>query len=143
MLYTDGGMGMNFELSGKPVRDIVQTSFVLDGQKHHYFNQKEGWQRFKWPGLSPAPGAMLTWTSVHTGERLYGDYQGIWGLIRLLEQAKVTPLDDGDSRFKLTIKAPDGLELTWHLRTEMGTGPLTLLKLKGFTLPRQIFLVNS
>jgi type VI secretion system protein ImpL len=110
VLYTDGGMGMNFELSGKPVRDVVQTSFVLDGQKHHYFNQKEGWQRFKWPGLSPAPGAMLTWTSVHTGERLYGDYQGIWGLIRLFEQAKVTPLDDGDSRFKLTGK-PDAFYL--------------------------------
>jgi type VI secretion system protein ImpL len=143
VLYTDGGMGMNFELSGKPVRDIVQTSFVLDGQKHHYFNQKEGWQRFKWPGLSPAPGASLTWTSVHTGERLYGDYQGIWGLIRLFEQAKVTPLDDGDSRFKLTIKAPDGIDLTWHLRTEMGTGPLALLKLKGFTLPREIFLLDK
>jgi type VI secretion system protein ImpL len=142
VLYTDGGMGLSFELSGKPVRDIVQTTFVLDGEEHQYFNQKEGWQRFRWPGLSPHPGTSLTWTSVYTGERLFGDYQGTWGLIRLLEQAKATPLDDGDSRYQLVITAPDGIGLTWHLRTEMGAGPLALLKLRGFTLPREIFLTK-
>nr|WP_285864751.1 ImcF-related family protein [Pseudomonas sp. BGr12]MDL2423416.1 type VI secretion protein VasK [Pseudomonas sp. BGr12] len=140
VLYTDGGMGLSFELSGKPVRDVVQTRFVLDGQAHHYFNQKESWQRFAWPGLSDRPGTSLTWTSVDSGERLFGDYQGTWGLIRWLEQAQVTPLDDGDSRYRLVLKAPDGLGLTWHLRTELGAGPLALLKLRGFTLPPRIFM---
>ncbi|MNL64148.1 hypothetical protein D3C87_1883390 [compost metagenome] len=83
---------------------------------------------------------MLTWTSVRSGERLFGDFQGSWGLIRLLEQAQVTALDDGDSRYRVVLKAPDGLGLTWHLRTELGAGPLALLKLRGFKLPKQIFL---
>jgi type VI secretion system protein ImpL len=140
VLYTDGGLGLGFELRGKPVRDIVQTTFVLNGEKHEYFNQKESWQRFNWPGRSDHPGAMLTWTSVRAGERLFGDFQGTWGLIRLLEKAKVTPLDDGDSRYRVVLTAPDGLGLTWHLRTELGAGPMALLKLRGFTLPTQIFL---
>ncbi|MNO71701.1 hypothetical protein D3C76_626220 [compost metagenome] len=140
VLYTDGGMGLGFELSGKAVRDVVQTTFVLNGEKHHYFNQKESWQRFNWPGRSDKPGVMLTWTSVRSGERLFGDFQGSWGLIRLLEQAQVTALDDGDSRYRVVLKAPDGLGLTWHLRTELGAGPLALLKLRGFKLPQQIFL---
>ncbi|MCQ3032706.1 type VI secretion protein VasK [Pseudomonas syringae] len=140
VLYTDGGMGLSFELSGKAARDVVQTTFILNGEKHEYFNQREKWQRFSWPGRGDYPGASLSWISVKTGERLYGNYQGTWGLIRLLEQAQMTLLDDGESRYRMIIKAPDELSLTWNLRTEMGAGPLELLKLRGFKLPKEIFL---
>ncbi|MBV7545614.1 type VI secretion protein VasK [Pseudomonas sp. PDM26] len=140
VLYTDGGMGLSFELRGKPVRDVVQTTFVLNGKKHEYFNQKESWQRFSWPGFSDHPGTRLSWISVQANERLFGDYEGTWGLIRLLEQARVTALNDTDSQYRVQLKAPDGLYLTWHLRTELGAGPLALLKLRGFKLPAQIFL---
>ncbi|MNE68942.1 hypothetical protein D3C80_1646330 [compost metagenome] len=122
---------------------MVQTTFILNGERHHYYNQPERWQRFTWPGHSDGPGVSLTWTSVFDGERLYDDLQGTWGLIRLLEQARVTPLDDGDSQYRLQIQAPDGLDLTWNLRTELGAGPLALLKLRDFTLPRQIFLMEG
>jgi type VI secretion system protein ImpL len=140
VLYTDGGMGLSFELRGKPVRDVVQTTFILNGEKHEYFNQKERWQRFSWPGFSHHPGTRLLWISVLANERLYGDYEGTWGLIRLLEQAKITALNDTDSQYRVQLRAPDGLDLTWHLRTELGAGPLALLKLRGFELPAQIFL---
>ncbi|MCI8208927.1 type VI secretion protein VasK [Pseudomonas sp. S25] len=143
VLYTDGGMGLSFELSGKAARDVVQTTFILNGEKHEYFNQREKWQRFNWPGRGDYPGARLSWISVKTGERLYGDYQGTWGLIRLLEQAQMTLLDDGESRYRMIIKAPDDLSLTWNLRTEMGAGPLELLKLRGFKLPKEIFLSST
>lgn len=142
VLFVEGSMGLSFELQGKAVRDVVQTTFILNGEKHHYFNQKERWQRFNWPGRSDYPGVSLSWTSVYTGERLFGDYPGTWGLIRLLEKARVTALDDGDSRYRMVLKAPDGIDLTWHLRTELDAGPLTLLKLRGFTLPQQIFLTE-
>jgi type VI secretion system protein ImpL len=140
VLYTDGGMGLSFELRGKPVRDVVQTTFILNGEKHEYFNQKERWQRFSWPGFSQHPGTRLTWISVLANERLFGDYEGTWGLIRLLEQAKITALNDTDSQYRVQLRAPDGLDLTWYLRTELGAGPLALLKLRGFELPAQIFL---
>ncbi len=143
VLYTDGGMGLSFELQGKPVRDVVQTTFILNGDKHQYFNQKESWQRFNWPGRSDYPGVSLSWTSLLAGERLFGDYPGAWGLIRLLEKAKVTPLDDGDSRYRMVLKAPDGLNLIWYLRTELNAGPLALLKLRDFKLPPQIFLSEN
>lgn len=140
VLYTDGGMGIGFELQAKPVRNVVQTTFILDGTRLEYFNQLESWQRFDWPGASDHPGASLSWTSVKAGERLFGDYPGTWGLIRLLEQAQVTALDDSQTRYRLVLTAPDKLELTWNLRTELGAGPLALLQLRGFKLPAQIFL---
>ncbi|WP_051148055.1 ImcF-related family protein [Metapseudomonas resinovorans] len=143
VLYTDGGMGIGFELQAKPVRDVEQTTFILDGNRLTYFNQRERWQRFTWPGTGDHPGANLRWTSVKAGERLFGDYPGTWGLIRLLEQARATPLDDGHSRYRLVLQAPDGLGLTWHLRTELGAGPLALLQLRGFKLPARIFLEDG
>ncbi len=141
VLYTpDGGLGMSFELRGKPVSNVIDTQFMLNGEKHHYFNQKERWQRFYWPGQGSHPGTRVLWTSVGSDLRMYGDYQGTWGLIRFLENAKVTLLDDGASRYHLEVRAPDGKALTWHLRTELGEGPLALLRLRGFKLPAQIFL---
>jgi len=143
ILYTDGGMGMTFQLQAKPVRNVVETTLILDGVTLEYFNQVESWQQFTWPGGSDHPGASLSWTSIKGGARLFGDYSGTWGLIRLLEQAQVTALDDRGTRFELVLGAPDKLPLTWHLQTELGRGPLALLQLRGFTLPENIFDVGA
>ncbi|WP_207885635.1 ImcF-related family protein [Pseudomonas sp. 30_B] len=139
VLYTDGGMGMTFELQAKPVRNVVETTLILDGVTLEYFNQMESWQQFTWPGGMDHPGASLSWTSVKAGARLFGDYSGTWGLIRLLEQAQVTALDDSNTRYELVLTAPDKLPLTWQMRTELGNGPLALLQLRGFKLPENIF----
>ncbi|XBS69965.1 ImcF-related family protein [Acerihabitans sp. KWT182] len=143
ILYIDGGMGMGFDLMGKPVRRVVETTLNLDGRKLRYFNQQESWRNFHWPGASDKPGVMLSWSTVDAGPRLFVDEQGHWGLIRLLEQAAVTALDDGDTLFRVVLTAPDGLPLTWHLRTEVAEGPLALLKLRGFSLPTRIFDVAA
>ncbi|MCO6060486.1 hypothetical protein NG726_28015, partial [Pseudomonas sp. MOB-449] len=58
----------------------------------------------------------------------------------LLEQARITALDDGETRYRMVLEAPDSLELTWHLRTELGAGPMALIQLRGFSLPARIFL---
>ncbi|WP_262500003.1 ImcF-related family protein [Photorhabdus heterorhabditis] len=137
VLLTNGGQGMRFELRAKPVRDVAETDLTIDGQRLRYFNQMESWQRLRWPGAGDTPGVVLTWTSVNTGARVFGDYPGEWGLLRWLERAEVKVQAGG--RYQLTFNAPDGLPLTWDLRTEQGKGPLVLLGLKGFRLPSQIF----
>ncbi|MDF3868556.1 ImcF-related family protein [Pseudomonas denitrificans (nom. rej.)] len=143
ILYTDGGMGMTFQLQAKPVRNVVETSLILDGVKLEYFNQMESWQQFTWPGGTDHPGASLSWTSLKGGARLFGDYSGVWGVIRLLEQAQVTALDGSETRFELVLKAADELPLTWQLQTELGSGPLAVLQLRSFALPENIFNVGA
>ncbi|EIT18464.1 hypothetical protein YPPY94_1770 [Yersinia pestis PY-94] len=140
ILFTDGSQGLRFELLARPVPNVVETNLAIDGQKLHYFNQMESWQSFRWPGETYKPGTMLTWTGVSSGARLYGDYQGTWGLIRWLEQAKQKKLDEG--RYQLTFTTADKQPLQWILRTELGKGPLGLLQLRNFTLPAQIFLIQ-
>lgn len=141
ILFTDGSQGLRFELLARPVPNVVETNLAIDGQKLHYFNQMESWQSFRWPGDTYKPGTLLTWTGVNSGARLYGDYQGTWGLIRWLEQAKQKKLDEG--RYQLTFTTMDNQSLQWILRTELGKGPLGLLQLRNFTLPAQIFLIQN
>ncbi|MBS9426493.1 hypothetical protein, partial [Photorhabdus caribbeanensis] len=43
----------------------------------------------------------------------------------------------------LRFTTPEGLPLTWVLRTEVGKGPLALLKLRGFRLPKTIFVEKT
>jgi len=141
ILFTDGNQGISFELQARPVPQVVETQLTIDGQKLHYFNQMADWQSFRWPGDTWKPGTMLTWTTVNAGARLYGDYSGTWGFIRWLEQGKRQQLDR--SQWMMSFTAPDGSKLQWVLRSQLGSGPLALLALRGFTLPDQIFSVYS
>jgi type VI secretion system protein ImpL len=121
----------------------MQTDLVIDGRTLSYYNQLPVWTRFRWPGDTEAPGAALSWVSTGAGTRQYADHPGAWGLIRLLEQAEVTAYPGVSSSFTLRWQAPDGLPLTYTLRTEAGTGPLALLTLRNFVLPTQIFDVET
>ncbi|WP_406903250.1 ImcF-related family protein [Serratia marcescens] len=141
ILFTDGSQGISFELQGRAVPQVVETQLTIDGQKLHYFNQLADWQSFRWPGESYKPGTMLTWTSVHAGARLFGDYTGTWGFIRWLEQGKRQQLDR--SQWMVSFTAPDGRTLQWVLRTQLGNGPLALLGLRNFSLPDSVFSVET
>lgn len=141
ILFTDGSQGISFELQARPASQVVETQLTIDGQKLHYFNQMADWQSFRWPGDTYKPGTMLTWTSVNAGARLFGDYRGTWGFIRWLDQGKRQQLDR--SQWMVSYTAPDGRILQWVLRSQLGRGPLALLELRGFTLPDQIFSVDS
>jgi type VI secretion system protein ImpL len=141
ILFTDGSQGISFELQARPASQVVETQLTIDGQKLHYFNQMADWQSFRWPGDTYKPGTMLTWTSVNAGARLFGDYRGTWGFIRWLDQGKRQQLDR--SQWMVSYTAQDGRILQWVLRSQLGRGPLALLELRGFTLPDQIFSVDS
>lgn len=141
ILFTDGSQGISFELQARPVSQVVETQLTIDGQPLHYFNQMADWQSFRWPGETYKPGTMLTWTTVNAGARLFGDYSGTWGFIRWLDQGKRQQLDR--SQWMMSFTAPDGRTLQWVLRSQLGKGPLALLDLRGFTLPDQIFSVDS
>ncbi|HDC4524525.1 TPA: type VI secretion protein VasK [Enterobacter kobei] len=141
ILFTDGSQGISFELQARPVPQVVETQLTIDGQKLHYFNQMADWQSFRWPGETYKPGTMVTWTTVNAGARLFGDYSGTWGFIRWLDQSKRQQLDR--SQWMMNFTAPDGRTLQWVLRSQLGSGPLALLALRGFTLPDEIFSVDS
>ncbi|EMN5322656.1 ImcF-related family protein [Enterobacter hormaechei] len=141
IVFAQGDAGVHFELMARPSRDVARMQLTLDEQNLDFFNQMESWQSFTWPGNTYYPGVSLCWRSVNSGMQLYTSNQGNWGFIRLLDKALITPLDA--SRTQLVWITPDGNPLKFVMRSELGDGPLALLKLQGFTLPETIFTVAA
>lgn len=139
IVFAQGDANVHFELMARPSRDVARMQLTLDEQHLDFFNQMESWQSFTWPGNTYYPGVSLRWRSVNSGMQLYANNQGNWGFIRLLNLALITPLDA--SRTQLVWITPEGNSLKFVMRSELGDGPLALLKLQGFKLPESIFTV--
>ena len=138
--FANGEARMYFEMRPGTSKNVMQTILVIDKQKLVYDNQFPEWQRFAWPADTIASGASLSWMTTNSGTRLFGDYRGVWGIIRLLEMATVTPYAGSTSSYSLSWQTLGGNTLGYTLRTEIGDGPLALLKLRNFVLPEKIFL---
>ncbi|MDR2224825.1 MAG: type VI secretion protein VasK [Providencia sp.] len=138
--FANGEARLYFEIRPSTSRDVMQTILVIDKQTLTYDNQIPQWQRFVWPGDTIASGASLRWMSTTSGTRLLADHRGVWGVIRLLESAQVTPYAGTTSSYTVSWQTKNGNTLPFMLRTEMGEGPLALLTLRNFVLPRKIFL---
>lgn len=139
--FAHGDVALHFQLMAKPSRDVVESNLTVDRQKLQYFNQEESWQMLAWPDNRWQPQTTLTWRTVQAGARLYADEPGSWGLIRLLDKALVTDL--GDNQYRVAWITPDGVALNYLMRTELGKGPLSLLDLRGFTLPSDVFATGT
>ncbi|MCG5075967.1 ImcF-related family protein [Paraburkholderia tagetis] len=143
VLFPSGDAHIRFDLRGVPVPGITDMRIVLPGNELHYFNQKEAWVPFEWPGQSLENLSHIEWQMEQGGLRSALDVQGRFGLIRLLERAKVSQQDN--ARYLLTW-APDasqGVALKVQMRSEAGAGPLNVLQLRHFVLPTRIFVTGS
>lgn len=140
--FANGEARLYFELRPNTHKNVMETILAIDKQTLTYQNQRAEWQRFVWPADTVAAGASLSWMSTTSGTRLYADHPGVWGFIRLLDSATVTPYAGNTSSYTLSWPTLGGTPLQYTLRTEMGEGPLALLKLRHFTLPTTVFLDN-
>ena len=152
VLFPSGDAHVRYELRAVPTPGVTDMRFVLSGRELHYFNQKEEWTPFVWPGDTLENVTHVEWQTEQGGLRSAFDTRGRFGLIRLLERAKVTPQDS--ARYLLSWK-PDalkegssgsqsqGIPLSVQLRSEAGAGPLDALTLRHFSLPPRIFVTGS
>lgn len=143
VVFTTGPAGLSFEIRPGTAEGVMQTNLIIDNQKLVYVNQMPVWKRFTWPADTEAPGASLSWISTQAGTRQLADIPGAWGWIRLLDTAAIAPYQGLNSSWQLTWKAKDGHSLNYVLRTEVGEGPLALLKLRNFVLPTTIFVTSG
>lgn len=139
--YPQGDAAYRFALMPLPTVDVTRTELTIDGQPLVYFNQQESWTTLAWPGNGLQGAVDLTWQTIHAGTRQAFDHTGDWAFLRLLQQAQVTQLDS--TRYALNWSQPDAETLHYVLRTQVGAGPLELLKLRGFKLPARIFIVGT
>ncbi|WP_027194915.1 ImcF-related family protein [Paraburkholderia sprentiae] len=140
VLFPSGDAQVRYELRAVPTPGVTDMKFVLSGRELHYFNQKEAWTPFVWPGDSLENLTHIEWQTEQGGLRSALDAQGRFGLIRLFEHATVTPQDSARYLLSWTPDQSQGIPLRVQLRSEAGKGPLDVLELRHFTLPTRIFV---
>jgi type VI secretion system protein ImpL len=142
-LFPSGDAHVRFELQAVPTPGVTDMKFVLSGRELHYFNQKLEWMPFEWPGQSLENLSHIEWQTEQGGLRTALDSQGRFGLIRLLERAKVSQQDSARYLLTWTPDTSQGIPLKVQLRSEAGAGPLDVLELRHFTLPTRVFATGA
>ncbi len=106
-LMAQGEPQYRFDFKPIPTPGITDTILTIDSQKLHYFNQRERWQALMWPSNdTQSVGTRLQWQTETAGTSKNFEFAGRWALIRMLERAKVEPIDN--ATFQLTWQAaPD------------------------------------
>ncbi|MBP0629587.1 ImcF-related family protein [Cupriavidus sp. AcVe19-1a] len=109
-LLAHGEPSYRFELRPIPTPGLTDTLLTVDNQKLHYFNQRESWQSMIWPANNlQDPGTCLQWQTDKAGTSKNYEFIGRWGLVRMLERARIVPVDS--ATFQLTWQAsPDTRE---------------------------------
>ncbi|WP_063553007.1 ImcF-related family protein [Burkholderia territorii] len=143
VMFPSGDAHMRYELQPVPTPGVTDMKFVLSGRELHYFNQKQEWTPFEWPGQSLENLSHIEWQTEKGGLRTALDSQGRFGLIRLLERAQVAQQDSARYLLTWTPDTSQGIPLKVQLRSEAGAGPLEVLQLRHFTLPARVFVTGA
>ncbi|MGF6853900.1 ImcF-related family protein [Paraburkholderia sp. CI3] len=143
VLFPSGDAHVRFDLQAVPTPGVNDMKFVLSGRELHYFNQKQEWMPFEWPGQSLENLSHIEWQTEQGGLRTALDSQGRFGLIRLLERAKVSQQDSARYLLTWTADTSQAIPLKVQLRSEAGAGPLDVLQLRHFTLPTRVFVTGA
>ncbi|HKT95141.1 MAG TPA: ImcF-related family protein, partial [Paraburkholderia sp.] len=139
VLFPSGDAHIRFDLRGVATPGITDMRIVFSNNELHYFNQREEWVPFEWPGQSLDNLSHVEWQTEQGGLRSALDAQGRFGPIRLLERAKVSQQDNARYLLTWTPDSSQGIPLKVQLRSDGGAGPLGVLQLRHFTLPTRIF----
>nr|WP_134190361.1 ImcF-related family protein [Paraburkholderia rhizosphaerae] len=103
-LLPQGEPQYTFALKPVPSADVTDTLLTLDGQTLHYYNQQETWHTMTWPSSTPqVSGTRLDWQTDTAGTNQNFEFTGRWALVRMLEHAKVEPVDS--ATYQLTWQA--------------------------------------
>ncbi len=93
-LLAQGEPQYRFDFKPVPTPGVTDSILTLDGQKLHYYNQQETWQALTWPSNDPQNlGTRLQWQTEKAGTNKRFEFTGRWGLVRMLERARVEPVD--------------------------------------------------
>ncbi|QYY29874.1 type VI secretion protein VasK [Cupriavidus pinatubonensis] len=103
-LLAQGEPAYRFQLKPIPTPGLTDSLLTVDNQKLHYYNQRETWQFMTWPASNlQEPGTRLQWQTEKAGTNKTYEFSGPWGWVRMLERARVMPIDT--ATFQLTWQA--------------------------------------
>ncbi|WP_251979167.1 type VI secretion protein IcmF/TssM N-terminal domain-containing protein [Salinicola avicenniae] len=88
-----------FELQMNPTAGLTDIILTVDGQRLHYRNNSQSWERLTWPGDGEAFGARMDIINREGQRHTVFDYPSRWGFLRMIDSAHITSVDEARQRF--------------------------------------------
>lgn len=88
-----------FEIQMNPTAGLTDIILTIDGQRLHYRNNTQAWERMTWPGDGEAFGARMDIVNRNGQRHTVFDYPNRWGFLRMIDSAHITPIDNARQRF--------------------------------------------
>ncbi|MCK0746717.1 type VI secretion protein IcmF/TssM N-terminal domain-containing protein [Chromohalobacter nigrandesensis] len=88
-----------FEIQVNPTAGLTDIILTIDGQRIHYRNNTQSWERLTWPGKGESFGARLDIINKDGRRHTVFDYPSRWGFLHMIESAHVMQIDGARQRF--------------------------------------------
>ena len=119
---------------------VDQINLTIDGRVLQYRMGKPNEQQYNWPGSEGAPGARL---EINTTQGFYvpKEFQGRWGLFRLLELADIQRISASNFNVSWYFTSANVPKITikFKLRTESTYNPFGKSNFFHLKLPMRLF----
>ena len=138
-LFPTGGqqISVKFQLIPQTLdATLAQVSIEIGGQRLAYAHGPVEPMAMQWPGTGGNTQVRLTLTPANGGPATVMENNGPWSLLRLLDDAHVTPSGQPD-KFHVTFSSSAG-NATFELDASSVRNPFTLAALRAFRCPAKL-----
>jgi type VI secretion system protein ImpL len=138
-LFASGGAQISVKFQLVPAEldpSLAQVSLELGGQRLAYAHGPTEPMDFQWPGSNGSTLVRLTMTPANGGAPSIFENSGAWSLLRLIDQARVTPSGAAD-RFRIAFTGAGG-SAAFELNAKSVRNPFTLAALRAFRCPAKL-----
>ena len=137
------GPSVSFDLfpypdQGPSASYVSQIRLRLGDQDFLYSMGPQVWQEMSWPGSSGSAGALLQIKLDGAWEPR--EVQGWWGFFRLLETARVQPINESTFKVEWAFQSKSGrpLRIQYDLKARSSRNPFHLDFFKRFSCPSSL-----
>lgn len=126
-----------FSLYPYPSAGVSQINFKMNGVPIRYRMGPQEWHKMTWPGSSERAGASLQ-VVLRDGVRQTRQFPGLWGLFRLIDEAKFTRKSNTQYQLEWNFKmqAQKVLKVRFDLKPNSYKNPFQPGMFGKFTCPR-------
>lgn len=132
---------IRFSVYPMPTRGLSEMSIEANGQNYRYRNEPQEWRPFRWPNGEERVGAKIHGITGKGGSRGQLEFDGVWGIFHLLEQAKTTRDNGTEFLSSWELRSTDGTPITvqFKIKADRENNVFDQNLFAGFNVPDSLF----
>jgi len=142
-MFFNNNQTLHFTMQLYPEPNPAISSMIIKNNdvSYQYRNEPEEWINFEWPGTAILQGASLVTKFHPSNAEAKIQYQGVWGLFRLLKQANLSPYANYQNykgQWEVVASTTESTRVNFILKTNTSLIDLQQLLREGYDLPRYV-----